>query len=155
MTPPRDYLLPSSSRTPWPGDALRRFFHDHGRRAERLELAPIVLRAAQDHGARPAEALVHLSIGGAYFREGRHEEGIRHSAKAVPAGRACGWREREATAVAHLGSMLDWTGRLPEAVEHSRRAIQRCRARDRSRIRRPVPRRVCRAGHGLSRAPQG
>jgi DNA-binding SARP family transcriptional activator/tetratricopeptide (TPR) repeat protein len=122
-------LRQAATRGPYPGawylaDALRRFFHDHGRRAEWLELAPIVLRAAQDHGAQPAEALVHLSIGGAYFREGQHEEGIRHSAKAVLASRACGWRECEATAVANLGSMLDWTGRLSEAVEHSRRAIQ-------------------------------
>jgi DNA-binding SARP family transcriptional activator/tetratricopeptide (TPR) repeat protein len=122
-------LRAAATRGPHPGawylaDALRRFFHDHGRRAEWLELAPIVLRAAQDHSAQPAEALVHLSIGGAYFREGQHEAGIRHSTKAVAASRACGWRECEATAVANLGSMLDWTGRLSEAVEHSRRAIQ-------------------------------
>ncbi len=122
-------LRQAATRGPHPGawylaDALRRFFHDHGRRAEWLELAPIVLRAAQDHGARPAEALVHLSIGGAYFREGQHEEGIRHSRRAVLASRACGWRECEATAVANLGSMLEWTGRLAEAVEYSRRAIQ-------------------------------
>ncbi|MFI5591796.1 BTAD domain-containing putative transcriptional regulator [Amycolatopsis sp. NPDC051758] len=122
-------LRQAATRGPYPGawylaDALRRFFHDHGRRAEWLELAPIVLRAAQDHGAQPAEALVHLSIGGAYFREGHHEAGIRHSEKAVLASRACGWRECEATAVANLGSMLEWTGRLSEAVEHSRRAIQ-------------------------------
>jgi tetratricopeptide (TPR) repeat protein len=119
----------AAARGPYPAawylaDALRRFFHDHGRRAEWLELAPIVLDAARDHGARPAEALVHLSIGGAYFREGQHEAGIRHSEKAVLASRACGWRECEATAVANLGSMLEWTGRLSEAVEHSRRAIQ-------------------------------
>lgn len=105
-------------------DSLRRFFHDHGRRAEWLELAPIVLTAAADRGAHSAEALVHLSIGGAYFREGRHEEGVRHSAAAVRASRECGWRECEATAVANLGSMLEWTGRLAEAVEHSRRAIE-------------------------------
>ncbi|WP_238598653.1 AfsR/SARP family transcriptional regulator [Saccharothrix sp. ALI-22-I] len=105
-------------------DSLRRFFHDHGRRAEWLELAPIVLNAAAERGARPAEALVHLSMGGAYFREGRHEEGIHHSAEAVRASRACGWRECEATAVANLGSMLEWTGRLADAVEHSRRAIE-------------------------------
>ena len=122
-------LRQAATRGPYPGawylaDALRRFFHDHGRRAEWLELAPIVLRAAQEHGAQPAEALVHLSIGGAYFREGHHEAGIRHSEKAVLASRACGWRECEATAVANLGSMLEWTGRLSEAVEHSRRAIQ-------------------------------
>ncbi|WP_439377160.1 BTAD domain-containing putative transcriptional regulator [Amycolatopsis lexingtonensis] len=122
-------LRQAATRGPYPGawylaDALRRFFHDHGRRAEWLELAPIVLRAARDHGAQPAEALVHLSIGGAYFREGQHEAGIRHSEKAVLASRACGWRECEATAVANLGSMLEWTGRLSEAVEHSRRAIQ-------------------------------
>ncbi|MEV6875946.1 BTAD domain-containing putative transcriptional regulator [Amycolatopsis sp. NPDC051128] len=122
-------LRQAATRGPYPGawylaDALRRFFHDHGRRAEWLELAPIVLRAAQDHGAQPAEALVHLSIGGAYFREGQHEAGIRHSEKAVLASRACGWRECEATAVANLGAMLEWTGRLSEAVEHSRRAIQ-------------------------------
>ncbi|MEV6918476.1 BTAD domain-containing putative transcriptional regulator [Amycolatopsis sp. NPDC051106] len=119
----------AATRGPYPAawylaDALRRFFHDHGRRAEWLELAPIVLHAAHDHGAQPAEALVHLSIGGAYFREGQHEAGIRHSEKAVLASRACGWRECEATAVANLGSMLEWTGRLSEAVEHSRRAIQ-------------------------------
>ncbi|WP_329051394.1 tetratricopeptide repeat protein [Amycolatopsis sp. NBC_01488] len=119
----------AATRGPYPAawylaDALRRFFHDHGRRAEWLELAPIVLDAAREHGARPAEALVHLSIGGAYFREGQHEAGIRHSEKAVLASRACGWRECEATAVANLGSMLEWTGRLSEAVEHSRRAIQ-------------------------------
>ncbi|MGK3205847.1 BTAD domain-containing putative transcriptional regulator [Amycolatopsis sp. MEPSY49] len=119
----------AATRGPYPAawylaDALRRFFHDHGRRAEWLELAPIVLRAARDHGAQPAEALVHLSVGGAYFREGQHEAGIRHSEKAVLASRACGWRECEATAVANLGSMLEWTGRLSEAVEHSRRAIQ-------------------------------
>ncbi|GHG49870.1 MULTISPECIES: AfsR/SARP family transcriptional regulator [Amycolatopsis] len=122
-------LRQAAARGPYPGawylaDALRRFFHDHGRRAEWLELAPIVLRAAQDHGARPAEALVQLSIGGAYFREGQHEAGIRHTEKAVLASRACGWRQCEATAVANLGSMLEWTGRLSEAVEHSRRAIQ-------------------------------
>ncbi|MEU4248196.1 BTAD domain-containing putative transcriptional regulator [Amycolatopsis sp. NPDC026612] len=122
-------LRQAATRGPYPGawylaDALRRFFHDHGRRAEWLELAPIVLRAAQDHGAQPAEALVHLSIGGAYFREGQHEAGIRHSEKAVLASRACGWRQCEATAVANLGAMLEWTGRLSEAVEHSRRAIQ-------------------------------
>ncbi|MEO6082361.1 MAG: BTAD domain-containing putative transcriptional regulator [Umezawaea sp.] len=105
-------------------DSLRRFFHDHGRRAEWLELAPIVLTAAADRGAFAAEALVHLSIGGAYFREGRHEEGVRHTAEAARASRACGWRECEATAVANLGSMLEWTGRLAEAVEHSRRAIE-------------------------------
>ncbi|MET8999517.1 BTAD domain-containing putative transcriptional regulator [Amycolatopsis sp. NPDC004169] len=122
-------LRQAAARGPYPGawylaDALRRFFHDHGRRAEWLELAPIVLRAAQDHGARPAEALVQLSIGGAYFREGQHEAGIRHTEKAVLASRACGWRQCEATAVANLGAMLEWTGRLSEAVEHSRRAIQ-------------------------------
>ncbi|MFF1607293.1 BTAD domain-containing putative transcriptional regulator [Amycolatopsis sp. NPDC058278] len=122
-------LRQAATRGPYPGawylaDALRRFFHDHGRRAEWLELAPIVLRAAQDHGAQPAEALVQLSIGGAYFREGQHEAGIRHSEKAVLASRACGWRQCEATAVANLGAMLEWTGRLSEAVEHSRRAIQ-------------------------------
>ncbi|WP_410594360.1 BTAD domain-containing putative transcriptional regulator [Amycolatopsis sp. lyj-23] len=122
-------LRQAAARGPYPGawylaDALRRFFHDHGRRAEWLELAPIVLRAAQDRGARPAEALVQLSIGGAYFREGQHEAGIRHSEKAVLASRACGWRQCEATAVANLGAMLEWTGRLSEAVEHSRRAIQ-------------------------------
>ncbi|MCR6487558.1 tetratricopeptide repeat protein [Amycolatopsis sp. OK19-0408] len=122
-------LRQAATRGPYPGawylaDALRRFFHDHGRRAEWLELAPIVLRAARDRGAQPAEALVHLSVGGAYFREGQHEAGIRHSEKAVQASRACGWRECEATAVANLGSMLEWTGRLSEAVEHSRRAIQ-------------------------------
>ncbi|MEV6828294.1 BTAD domain-containing putative transcriptional regulator [Amycolatopsis sp. NPDC051102] len=122
-------LRQAAARGPYPGawylaDALRRFFHDHGRRAEWLELAPIVLRAAQDHGAQPAEALVQLSIGGAYFREGQHEAGIRHSEKAVLASRACGWRQCEATAVANLGAMLEWTGRLSEAVEHSRRAIQ-------------------------------
>ncbi|WP_410572267.1 BTAD domain-containing putative transcriptional regulator [Amycolatopsis sp. cmx-4-61] len=122
-------LRQAAARGPYPGawylaDALRRFFHDHGRRAEWLELAPIVLRAAQDHGARPAEALVQLSIGGAYFREGQHEAGIRHSEKAVLASRACGWRQCEATAVENLGAMLEWTGRLSEAVEHSRRAIQ-------------------------------
>ncbi|HEY3470527.1 MAG TPA: BTAD domain-containing putative transcriptional regulator [Amycolatopsis sp.] len=122
-------LRQAATRGPYPGawylaDALRRFFHDHGRRAEWLELAPIVLEAARDHGAQPAEALVHLSIGGAYFREGQHEAGIRHSEKAVLASRACGWRECEATAVANLGAMLEWTGRLSEAVEHSRRAIQ-------------------------------
>ncbi len=122
-------LRQAATRGPYPGawylaDALRRFFHDHGRRAEWLELAPIVLRAAQDHGAQPAEALVELSIGGAYFREGQHEAGIRHSEKAVLASRACGWRQCEATAVANLGAMLEWTGRLSEAVEHSRRAIQ-------------------------------
>ncbi|OXM64884.1 AfsR/SARP family transcriptional regulator [Amycolatopsis vastitatis] len=122
-------LRQAATRGPYPGawylaDALRRFFHDHGRRAEWLELAPIVLRAAQERGARPAEALVQLSIGGAYFREGQHEAGIRHSEKAVLASRACGWRQCEATAVANLGSMLEWTGRLAEAVEHSRRAIQ-------------------------------
>ncbi|MEU5265387.1 BTAD domain-containing putative transcriptional regulator [Amycolatopsis sp. NPDC021455] len=122
-------LRQAATRGPFPGawylaDALRRFFHDHGRRAEWLELAPIVLRAAQERGAQPAEALVHLSIGGAYFREGQHEAGIRHSEKAVLASRACGWRQCEATAVANLGAMLEWTGRLAEAVEHSRRAIQ-------------------------------
>ncbi|WP_410644045.1 BTAD domain-containing putative transcriptional regulator [Amycolatopsis sp. lyj-346] len=122
-------LRQAATRGPYPGawylaDALRRFFHDHGRRAEWLELAPIVLRAAQDRGAQPAEALVQLSIGGAYFREGQHEAGIRHSEKAVLASRACGWRQCEATAVANLGAMLEWTGRLSEAVEHSRRAIQ-------------------------------
>ncbi|RSM46124.1 tetratricopeptide repeat protein [Amycolatopsis balhimycina DSM 5908] len=122
-------LRQAATRGPYPGawylaDALRRFFHDHGRRAEWLELAPIVLRAAQERGAQPAEALVHLSIGGAYFREGQHEAGIRHSEKAVLASRACGWRQCEATAVANLGAMLEWTGRLAEAVEHSRRAIQ-------------------------------
>ncbi|MET8850879.1 BTAD domain-containing putative transcriptional regulator [Amycolatopsis sp. NPDC004625] len=122
-------LRQAATRGPYPGawylaDALRRFFHDHGRRAEWLELAPIVLRAAQDHGAQPAEALVQLSIGGAYFREGQHEAGIRHTEKAVLASRACGWRQCEATAVANLGAMLEWTGRLSEAVEHSRRAIQ-------------------------------
>ncbi|KDN23983.1 AfsR/SARP family transcriptional regulator [Amycolatopsis rifamycinica] len=122
-------LRQAAARGPYPGawylaDALRRFFHDHGRRAEWLELAPIVLRAARDHGAQPAEALVELSIGGAYFREGQHEAGIRHSEKAVLASRACGWRQCEATAVANLGAMLEWTGRLSEAVEHSRRAIQ-------------------------------
>ena len=122
-------LRQAATRGPYPGawylaDALRRFFHDHGRRAEWLELAPIVLRAAQERGAQPAEALVHLSIGGAYFREGQHEDGIRHSRRAVLASRSCGWRECEATAVANLGSMLEWTGRLAEAVEYSRRAIQ-------------------------------
>ncbi|MBE8521944.1 tetratricopeptide repeat protein [Amycolatopsis sp. H6(2020)] len=122
-------LRQAAARGPYPGawylaDALRRFFHDHGRRAEWLELAPIVLRAAQDHGAQPAEALVHLSMGGSYFREGQHEAGIRHSEKAMLASRACGWRQCEATAVANLGAMLEWTGRLSEAVEHSRRAIQ-------------------------------
>ncbi|MEU0535544.1 AfsR/SARP family transcriptional regulator [Amycolatopsis tolypomycina] len=122
-------LRQAAARGPYPGawylaDALRRFFHDHGRRAEWLELAPIVLRAAQDHGAQPAEALVQLSVGGAYFREGQHEAGIRHTEKAVLASRACGWRQCEATAVANLGAMLEWTGRLSEAVEHSRRAIQ-------------------------------
>jgi DNA-binding SARP family transcriptional activator/tetratricopeptide (TPR) repeat protein len=122
-------LRQAAARGPYPGawylaDALRRFFYDHGRRAEWLELAPIVLRAAQDHGAQPAEALVQLSIGGAYFREGQHEAGIRHTEKAVLASRACGWRQCEATAVANLGAMLEWTGRLSEAVEHSRRAIQ-------------------------------
>ncbi|MCS7475737.1 BTAD domain-containing putative transcriptional regulator [Umezawaea endophytica] len=105
-------------------DSLRRFFHDHGRRAEWLELAPVVLDAAVRRGARSAAALVHLSIGGAYFREGRHEEGVHHSTEAVLASRACGWRECEATAVANLGSMLEWTGRLTEAVEHSSRAIE-------------------------------
>ncbi|GLZ34199.1 SARP family transcriptional regulator [Lentzea sp. NBRC 105346] len=105
-------------------DAVRRFFHDHGRRAEWLELAPVLLRAAQQHEASAAEALVRLTMGGAAFREGRHEDGVTHTAEAARASRACGWRECEATAVANLGSMLEWTGRLAEAVEHSRRAIE-------------------------------
>ncbi len=105
-------------------DAVRRFFHDHGRRAEWLELTPVLLRAARKHDAPDAEALLHLTMGGAAFREGRHEDGVAHTREAARASRACGWRECEASAVANLGSMLDWTGRLPEAVDHSVRAIE-------------------------------
>lgn len=105
-------------------DAVRRFFHDHGRRAEWLELAPVLLRAARQHEAPAAEALLHLTMGGAAFREGRHKDGIAHTTEAARASRACGWRECEASAVANLGSMLDSTGRLTEAVEHSGRAIE-------------------------------
>ncbi|WP_235921769.1 AfsR/SARP family transcriptional regulator [Lentzea tibetensis] len=105
-------------------DAVRRFFHDHGRRAEWLELTPVLLRAARRHEAPAAEALLHLTMGGAAFREGRHKDGIAHTTEAARASRACGWRECEASAVANLGSMLDWSGRLTEAVEHSRRAVE-------------------------------
>lgn len=103
-------------------DALRRFFHDHGRRDQWLELAPVVLRAAEDRGEHAAEALVQLSLGGACFREGRYEDGVSHSTRAVRAARACGWRECEATATVNLGAMFEWTGRLTEAVAHSTRA---------------------------------
>jgi DNA-binding SARP family transcriptional activator len=105
-------------------DAVRRFFHDHGRRAEWLELASVLLPAARRHGAHAAEALLRLTMGGAAFREGRHTDGVAHTEEAARASRTCGWRECEATAVSNLGSMLDWTGRLAEAVEHSLRAIE-------------------------------
>ncbi|MEV6238884.1 BTAD domain-containing putative transcriptional regulator [Lentzea sp. NPDC051838] len=105
-------------------DAVRRFFHDHGRRAEWLELASVLLPAARRHGAHAAEALLRLTMGGAAFREGRHTDGVAHTEEAARASRTCGWRECEATAVSNLGSMLDWTGRLAEAVEHSHRAIE-------------------------------
>jgi len=105
-------------------DAVRRFFHDHGRRAEWLELASVLLPAARRHEAHAAEALLRLTMGGAAFREGRHTDGVAHTEEAARASRTCGWRECEATAVSNLGSMLDWTGRLAEAVEHSLRAIE-------------------------------
>ncbi|NGY62960.1 tetratricopeptide repeat protein [Lentzea sp. NEAU-D13] len=105
-------------------DAVRRFFHDHGRRAEWLELASVLLPAARRHGAHAAEALLRLTMGGAAFREGRHTDGVAHTEEAARASRTCCWRECEATAVSNLGSMLDWTGRLAEAVEHSLRAIE-------------------------------
>lgn len=120
-------LRRAATQGPYPAawylaDALRRFFHDHGRRDEWLDLAPVVLRAAEERGDHAAEALVQLSLGGACFREGRYEDGVRHSTRAVRAARTCGWRECEATAVANLGSMFEWTGRLTEAVAHSTRA---------------------------------
>jgi tetratricopeptide (TPR) repeat protein len=105
-------------------DSVIRFFHHHGRREEWLELAPALLRVAKGH----AEAMIHQSLGGTYFREGRHKEGIHHTTEAARAGRACGWRECEASAVANLGSMLEWSGRLTEAVEQSSRAIELFRA---------------------------
>ncbi|MBP2330473.1 DNA-binding SARP family transcriptional activator/DNA-binding MarR family transcriptional regulator [Kibdelosporangium banguiense] len=104
-------------------DSLRRFVHDHGRRAEWLEIAPAVLRAADQRGQEQVAALMHLSLGSAYFREGRHEQGIHHMTQAVEVSRACAWPECEATAVANLSSLMEWTGRLIEAVGHGRQAV--------------------------------
>ena len=121
-------LRHGSAHGPFPAtwylaDSVRDFYTNHGRRAEWLEIGPVVLDAARESGERSVEALLHHSLGQFYAREGHHEQGIHHLAEAVRVSRALGWRECEATALGNLGSTLELTGRLTEAVECTRRAI--------------------------------
>ena len=103
--------------------SVRDYYTHHGRRAEWLEIGPVVLDAARESGERFVEASLHHNLGQTYARAGHHEQGIHHLAEAVRISRAIGWRECEATALANLGSALELTGRLTEAVEQTKRAI--------------------------------
>jgi DNA-binding SARP family transcriptional activator len=103
---------------------VRTLAYGTGRRDEWLKLCPAVLEAADRHGVRHLQALVHHGIGAGLVRAGRGEEGVVHLRAAVGIARECGWRAGEAYALAHLGGAMVWTGPLAEAIDHTGRAAK-------------------------------
>nr|WP_245645958.1 BTAD domain-containing putative transcriptional regulator [Pseudonocardia acaciae] len=104
-------------------DCLRTYHHRTGRRAEWLEIAPVLLDAARRHDESDVQALLHHSIGTCFFRAGQRDKSLHHVNEAIRLAQACRWGECEAASLADLGIALGWIGRPAEAVTHIQRAL--------------------------------
>ena len=75
-------------------DGLRAWFHGRGAVSAWHAVATAALTAAERVGVPSAQAAAHLSISGAWTRQDRYVEAIRHGQLALELAERAGWAER-------------------------------------------------------------
>jgi DNA-binding SARP family transcriptional activator/tetratricopeptide (TPR) repeat protein len=104
-------------------DALRGYFWLRMYTVDWFTVASAGLAAAEHSGDQRARTGALLSLADVHFKQGRHQEAVEYSTRALHTARQCQWPEGEAAALQNLGNLNRRLGRLPEAVDYHRRAL--------------------------------
>ena len=104
-------------------DALRGYFFATMYTEDWSTVARAGLAAAELSGDLMAQAAAHMSLGGLHWRQGRHDDALRHHTAALELAGAAGWAEAAAATLGNIGTVYAERGQLDEAANHIGRAL--------------------------------
>lgn len=113
-------------------DALRGYFQLQGTVLPWKAIAAAGLRAAETTGDELAQAVSHLSLAGAYARQDRYGDALRHGERALALAGTVRWVDGEVAAHRALGNLRRLCGQADEATDHLERALALADPADRS-----------------------
>ena len=104
-------------------DALRGYFFATMYTVDWAAVARAGLAAAELGGDLAGQAAAHMSLAGLHWRQGRHDDALRHHTAALRLAAAVGWAEAEAATLGNLGTVYAERGQFDAAVDHIGRAL--------------------------------
>jgi DNA-binding SARP family transcriptional activator/tetratricopeptide (TPR) repeat protein len=105
-------------------DAVRGYFYLRMHAVDWIAIATATDAAATAEGDAQAQASTQFSLAMLPWRQGRHDEAIRHYEAALALCRSVSWREGETAALGSLGNVHRNAGRLALAAGRFRQVIQ-------------------------------
>ncbi|MEU4768513.1 tetratricopeptide repeat protein [Actinosynnema sp. NPDC023794] len=113
-----------STRHTWPlAWTLQDFLDRNGRWEEQAAAQRTALEAVRLLDDRPAQALVHRALAGAYTSLDRRDDARRHYQEALALFDAVGDRVGQANTHLNLGNLHEGAGRYEDALHHARQAL--------------------------------
>jgi DNA-binding SARP family transcriptional activator/tetratricopeptide (TPR) repeat protein len=104
-------------------DAMRGYFFTTMHTVDWFRVASAALAAATLDADLIGQAAAQMSLGGLYWRQGRHDESLRHHSRASAIAEAAGWVECEAATLGNIGTVHAELGALDDATDHFQRAL--------------------------------
>jgi DNA-binding SARP family transcriptional activator/tetratricopeptide (TPR) repeat protein len=104
-------------------DALRGYYFTTMQTVDWFRVASAALAAATSDADLVGQAAAQMSLGGLYWRQGRHDESLRHHSQASALAHAAGWAEGEAATLGNIGTVHAELGALDDAIDHFHRAL--------------------------------
>lgn len=104
-------------------DALRGYFWLRMYTVDWLTVASAGLSTAEAAGDSRAKVVALLSLADAHFRQGKHQQAVEFSRRALEIARQADWPEAQAAALGNLANLHMESGRPREAAELHREAL--------------------------------
>jgi DNA-binding SARP family transcriptional activator/tetratricopeptide (TPR) repeat protein len=105
-------------------DAVRGYFYLRMHAVDWMVVAAAAEAAAAAEGDAQARASAQFSLAMLPWRQGRHDEAVRHYEAALAFSRAASWRAGETAALGSLGNVQRSAGRLSLAAGRFRQVIE-------------------------------